>query len=222
MRSLAVIIGCWEIHQQPIHQTVVNNIISFIDNTDIDTVVLSSTHTAITNDNQGINKWFDYEKRMFYDEQGITWIRDLWQNTLPTGELAVNQRILNHNWSRSCVSMAHQWQLEYLLNHATPKFDRVWYFGIGWNIGVRRDGIGWGQLCDSIKYCQVEPLEIITKQTCIAVNSQPTEKVLLSCCKFDHPDFANSDWQNIDSDIYVKQGFDWDHSALTQYIPTTQ
>jgi hypothetical protein len=219
MRSLAVIIGCWGIHQQPIHQTIVKNIISFIDNNDIDTVVLSSTHTPITNDNQGSNKWFDYEKRMFYDEQGVTWIRNLWQDTLPDGELTVNQHILNHKWSRSCISMAHQWQLEYLLNHAEPKFDRVWYFGIGWNIGVRRDGIGWGQLCDSIKYRQVKPLEIITKQTCTAVNSQPTERVTLLNCRFDHPDFVNSDWQNIEADIYVKKDLEWDHRALSQYIP---
>lgn len=219
MKSLAVIIGCWEIHQQPIHQVVVDNIITFIDNTDIDTVVLSSAHTAINSDNQGFNKWFDQEKRMFYDEQGITWIRNLWQSSLTSPSIQINQKLLNHKWSRSCISMSHQWQLEYLLNSATPKFDRVWYFGIGWNMGIRRDHIGWGHLCESIKYHQVSSIEIATKQNCIVVNSQPNDQVPLKKCKFEHPDFTKSDWKNIESDVYIKQGLEWDHSALTQYIP---
>lgn len=222
MRSLAVIIGCWEVHQQPIHQSTVDNIISFVDNSDIDTIVVSSAHTMITPENQGYNKWFDHEKRMFYDEQGVNWIRNLWQYSLPSSKLAVNQHILNHTWNRDCISMSHQWQLEYLLNHATPKFDRVWYFGIGWNIGVRRDSIGWGQLCDSIRYQQVEPVDIITKKTCVVVNSQPHDRVSLDQCRFEHPDFTNSDWTNTELDVYVKQDLLWDHTALTQYIPIDQ
>jgi hypothetical protein len=222
MKSLAVIIGCWEMHQQPLHQIVVDNIISFISSNDIDTVVLSSAHTAIDIDNQGPNCWFDQEKRMFYDEQGITWIRNLWKTSLPTSNIRINQKILNHKWSRSCISISHQWQLEYLLNSARPRFDRVWYFGIGWNIGVRRDDIGWGHLCESIKYHQVLPVEISTKQNCIVVNSQPNDQVALDKCNFEHPDFANSDWKNTESDVYVKQGLEWDHLALTQYIPISR
>jgi hypothetical protein len=218
MKELAVIIGCWQIQQQPIHQTVVDNIISFIDNSNIDTVVVSSEHTAITIDNQGSNQWFENEKQMFYNEQGITWIRNLWKSSLPSATLAVNDRILNHLWNKNCISLSHQWQLEYLLNHAEPKFDRIWYFGIGWNIGMRRDSIGWGHLCDSIRYQQVSVLEIATKKSCSLVNSQPTEQVLLSQCRFAHPNFSNSDWQNIQDDTYVKQGLQWDHTALTQYI----
>jgi hypothetical protein len=117
------------------------------------------------------------------------------------------------------MSMSQQWQLEYLLNHSIPKFDRIWYFGIGWNIGVRRDNIGWGHLCDSIKFQQVELIEIATKQNCVAVNSQPYATIPLTERKFSYPDFNNSDWKITDSGEIVKQNLEWNHLLLEQYVP---
>ena len=220
MKSAAVIIGCWAIHQQPIHRTLVKNIVDYINcNTDIETVLLSNKRSHIT------NHWADVESRIFFDEQGVTWVREQWQkakqinsssNTVETDPL-----ILNQNWNnKQCISISEQWQLEYLLNHDLQDIQSVWYFGIGFNFGLRRDDIGWGHLCDLIRFNHVKPVDIMTRSDLVTVHCEPFSGRKPPQCDFEHPDFSGTDWKEVSPKTYKKTSLTWDHSAVTDFIPT--
>ena len=222
MSSVVIISGCWQQHQQPIHQDLVTNILSFIDGRDdIQSVLLSNRNGEID------SPWFDNERRIFSEEQGINWIRESWhtakKNTVITG-MQTNTQILQHDWkNRLCISISEQWQLEYLLTHDLDTVNNVWYLGIGFNMGLRREGIGWGNLCDSIRYRSIpRNLSILTKSDCVSVNCEPYSDKLPQLRKFAHPDFSKSDWKKIQHNTYKKTTLEWNHSDLTDFVPVDQ
>jgi len=215
MTSAAVIIGCWQEHQQPVHQEVISNIISFINNNKFSAILVSAAHNKLIKDNQGINNWIDSEERIFHSEQGVDWIRQQYQSAVKDRThrafATPNRLILDHNWQdKECISISEQWQLEYLLNHDLSYIDSVWYFGIGWNLGVKQDKIGWGQLCDLIRYKHVaRPINVLTNKTCVVENLEPYAGKHFTQCEFSHPNFIKTDWKETELNIYTKTNWDW-------------
>jgi hypothetical protein len=216
MTAAAIIIGCWQEHQQSIHQEITNEIISFINtNHDINTILISAEHNKITEENQGHNNWYNTEKRIFYDEQGVTWIRNHFLTaTEKRNRLAFStpcESILNYNWkNKNCISISEQWQLEYLLTRDFKNINQLWYFGIGWNLGVKQSGIGWGQLCDLVAYNHiVSSIQILTNRKCVAENLEPYSGKHFTQCQFAYPDFDRTEWKEKETDIYIKTNWQW-------------
>jgi hypothetical protein len=229
MTAAAVIIGCWEEHSQPIHQQIYQNIIDDINNNhNIKTVILSSCHVSIDTNNQGNNLWFDHEKEIFLDNQGVNWIRELWKRAQIDNQAAkfanVNQLILHHRWDdKFCISLSEQWQIEYLLNNVLDSTTEIRYYGIGWNFGVQRDPIGWGQLCNLIKFKHIRnPIDILVNRNCVAVNADHGSGKHYSKCRFEYPDFSKSDWQQIEHNTYIKKTPEWDYCNLADFVPVDQ
>ena len=106
--------------------------------------------------------------------------------------------------------MSEQWQLEYMMNHNLAHVKQVWYFGIGWNLGVKQSGIGWGQLCDLISHDHIRPqIDILTNRTCILENLEPYSGKHFTQCQFDYPVLTSTEWKETQPNIYIKTNWQW-------------
>ena len=214
MKSAAVIIGCWAEHQ-PRHQQLISNIIDFVSTDDFDTILVSAEHNKLDNNTQGPNNWIDTEKRIFYTEQGVDWIRQQYHSAVEKrNRLAfstASRSILDHDWQgKNCVAVSEQWQLEYMMNHNLAHVKQVWYFGIGWNLGVKQSGIGWGQLCDLISHDHIRPqIDILTNRTCILENLEPYSGKHFTQCQFDYPVLTSTEWKETQPNIDIKTNWQW-------------
>jgi hypothetical protein len=219
--GLAIIIGCWQQHLTELHQEVYQQIINFVcDSPAIQTVVISDKHTAITQD-----PWHKNTREIFFDSQGVDWIRRYYvelasRNAGSAFGVTVAETLLNCNWNnKTCIAISEQWQLEYLLRNDFSHIKNVWYFGVGWNVGVQRDYIGWGQLCDSVKFNHVpNTFNILTKKACCLVNVTTDPNVHYTKCVFEYPSFDHSDWDVVTDDIHVKTTRDWNYRR-ENFIP---
>lgn len=204
MKSAAIIIGCWEEHSHnPLIQKCFNTINStIVNNPDIETVWLSGNHVAIEK-----NTWYHTSNRIFYKEQGVDWIRRLWQVDQEDSFATVSNVIKSYDYGpRPQLIIWDGWQLEYLLNHEFKHIECLYYFGVGWNFGVKRDPIGWGQTCDLIKHNHVAPRKLATVKGCVLTNVQTHKNFRKT--DFGTPDFAEHNWQ-VENNIVVKQDLDW-------------
>jgi hypothetical protein len=204
MKSAAIIIGCWEEHyHNPLIRECFNNINSTImNNPDIETVWLSGNHVEVE-----MNDWYRLSNRIFLEEQGVDWIRRLWH--MDKGESFANiaDVIKWYNYSpRQQLIIWEGWQLEYLLNHEFKHIECLYYFGIGWNFGVKRDNIGWGQTCDLIKHNHISPRKLATVEGCVLTNLETHKDFRKS--DFATPDFTQHNWQ-FENNIIVKQDLNW-------------
>ena len=82
----------------------------------------------------------------------------------------------------------------------------MYYFGIGWNFGVKRDNIGWGQTCDLIKHNHISPRKLATVEGCVLSNLETHKDFRKS--DFATPDFTQHNWQ-FENNIIVKQDLNW-------------
>lgn len=205
-KSMAVIIGAWEQHQQHNIKECLSQIIKFIDSKScFQVTVLGGNHVIVDQTTQGINKWYDASRRLFVEHQGIDWMRRYWASK-DLGQVTWDTSIRDHAWNTECISIWEQWQLEYLLNHVYTDVKNVWYFGIG--LGVRRDPIGWGHLCDSIHYGTVRSnIDILTEKNCLLHNTMDHPDFVKTT--FTSLDFSNTDWCLVEDDIYVKSTSNW-------------
>jgi len=207
--GIAVILNAWEELTKPIHQVCFNTTLDVIVNRpEITAVFLAATHVDLNKNNQGPNLWFDNAERIFFTEQGVDWVRRFWKVEKNKTFAHHNPLIRDHNYQgKLCIALWEQWELEYLLNFQYPHVRNIWYFGSG--LGVRRDPMGWGQLCYLIKYKHVEPLNILAHKNGITVNNKDTSD--FKTCTFTFPDWENG-WNNfvqINDDIFCKQDLDW-------------
>lgn len=205
--SIAVILNAWHELDQPIHQKCFDTTLQVIDsNPSITTVLLAATHVTLTKENQGVNHWYDNSKRIFVDEQGVDWVRRYWNAPKEKGTVTHHPAIRDHNYQgKLCLAIWEQWELEYLLNHYLTSEKNIWFFGSG--LGVRRDPMGWGQLCDLIKYKHVRPMNILTHKFGISFNTKSGDNFRNS--QFTWVDWNQTDWKNIDNDILVKSTLEW-------------
>lgn len=201
--SIAIIIGCWEQHNNNKAISCYNNIINYINQNDhIHTVILSGNHCKIDQNNQGPNHWFRNSAEIFDYTQGVDWIRRYWNNYNNEKFFAEPSKIIkDFSWNKNCLMAFEQWQLEYLLNHIFVDTANIWYFGIGWKYGVMRDPIGWGSLSDLIKNNHVKKRNILTKEDCILADKS-----------LDLPNLNLFDWKKIEDTqlIYFKDSYYWE------------
>jgi hypothetical protein len=205
--GIAVILNAWSELDQDIQQKCFDTTLEVIDSIPgITTILLASVHVTLDQQNQGINCWYDNAKKIFVDEQGVDWVRRYWNVSRDPGFATHNPKIRDHDYQgKLCVAIWEQWELEYLLNHCLTQEKNIWYFGSG--LGVRRDPMGWGQLCDLIRYKHVRPMNILTHSQGITFNtrSQPDFRQ----AKFTWVPWDQTDWKHIGNDIYQKISLDW-------------
>lgn len=200
----AIIIGCWEEHyDNPMIRQCYKNINNEImSNKDIETVWLSGNHVPIEH-----NIWYENSDKIFNKEQGVDWVRRFW--FLDKGEEFVNTADVIkwfHYEGKTKLLLWEQWQIEWLLNHSFKHIDTLFYFGIGWNYGVKRDPIGWGQICDSINYGHIKNRKLVTKENCVLSNKNTDPDFRKTT--FDVPNFNEHNWKK-DSNYYVKMDLNW-------------
>jgi hypothetical protein len=207
--SMAIVIGCWEDHIHPSQKKLFQEILDFTNSCQqIEVVVVPNQHCVVTNP-----VWEESARSIFFDEQPVDWIRRYYTN-LQTKQFTRLSRLLdNDTWANKVrISIAEQWQLEYLLNHVYPHIKNVYYFGIGWNVGMQRDYVGWGQLCQSVKHKHVQPVNILTHETLSLVNASVNNNLHYTKCVFEYPDFSNNDWISLDHNgIRYKQDYNWSY-----------
>lgn len=207
--SVAIVIGCWDDHTQPIQTQLYQDILNFVNNTPaIEMVIVGSQHNTVAN-----SQWTSSAESIFLLEQPIDWIRRYYSN-LPQRQFTKLARSLDHDsWhGKNKIAIQEQWQLEYLLNHYYSHVENVYYFGIGWNFGVQRDQIGWGQLCNSITFKQTRPVNILTHEKLSLVNVSVNQTLHYTSCVFDYADFSNSTWQSTGNLLRFKQDYSWHYN----------
>lgn len=209
--SVAIIIGCWDKHTQPIQTKLYQDILNFVNTLpSIETVIVGNQHNTVANP-----QWKSTAESIFLLEQPIDWIRRYY-STLPQQQFTRLVESLDHDlWNKkNKIAIQEQWQLEYLLNHYYSHVENVYYFGIGWNVGVQRDYIGWGQLCNSITFKQIRPVNILTHEKLSLVNVSINQNLHYTACAFDYADFSNSTWQPIGNFLRCKQDYSWRYNEL--------
>lgn len=205
--GIAVIINAWQELDSKQQTSCCEQIISFLEaRPNIHCLVLAATHFEITDLNQGPNHWYSNTKRLLHDEQGVDWIRRYWHYRPQDCFASANAMIRDHDWQgRACLALWEQWQLEYLLNHPYAMIQNVWYFGMG--LGVRRDPLGWGQLCDLIKCGHVGAVNILMHKDCVLENLGDGKSY--KDATFIEPEFCEKDWQNLGDDVYLRRSLEW-------------
>jgi hypothetical protein len=205
--AIAVVLNAWADLDQPSHQQCFDTTLRVIDSMpSITTVLLAGTHVTLDQETQGPNCWFDNSKKIFVDEQGVDWVRRYWSVARDPGFTTHNSKIRDHNYQgKLCLGIWEQWELEYLLNHYLLQEKNIWFFGSG--LGVRRDPMGWGSLCDLIKHKHVRPMHILTHQHGIAFNTQSDSWYKKS--KFTWVNWDQTDWQDIGNNIRLKTTLEW-------------
>ena len=203
MKSAAIIIGCWEEHyHNPQVRKCYDAINSFImSSNDIETVWLSGNHVPVSG-----QIWYNNSYRIFFEEQGVDWIRRAWYQPKSENFANVADIIRLYHYNREQLMIWEGWQLEYLLNHTHKHIERLYYFGVGWDQGVKRDPIGWGQVCSLIEHNHIKNIQLATVKDCVLTNLQTRTK--MSNYQFATPNFAKHNWQISDS-LYIKQDLGW-------------
>ena len=204
MKSAVIITGCWQQHSHNAQvMAVYDAICSYItQHTDIDTVWLNSEHI-----NPHINPWYDNTHQMLYECQGVDWIRRAWSQSKPNTPFAdCSHTIRDHAYSREQLLVSEGWQMEYMLNHTHQHIRRLYFFGVGWDQGMKNDAVGWGQVCDLFTHEHVKPRELVTVEDCVLTNTETSNDI--STYEFATPDFAQHNWQLSDG-VYTKQDWTW-------------
>lgn len=222
MSNLVIVSGCWQHQQQDIQIECMQNICHAIDSMqNCAAVILSANHARLDTSHHD-RIWCDTERRYFFSEQGITWMRDSYLCELERRQQysnSVNLSISNHGFcGPELVAASLQWQLWYLLEHVYTQVDTVWYFGIGWNLGVRRDPIGWGHLLDLCRHHQItRPIAIKTRRQCTLVNVD-VFGTTHEHSRFTWPEF-DRDWTAQTQDVFVCADIDWQPEDRTCAVP---
>lgn len=210
--GIAVICNAWAELDQSIHHNSFQCTLKCIQNhAGISAVLLAATHVELTADNQGVNQWYSNSRDIFVEKQGVDWIRRLWfrsqhDNNFNFAQFHHNPYIKNADYQgRPCIAVWEQWQLEWLLNRYFVDVENVWYFGAG--LGVRRDPVGWAQLCDLIKYQHVRPINILTHKLGMLNNRCSNTDVTKS--DFEYIDWQEVNWIDVTDEVVCKVGLEW-------------
>jgi hypothetical protein len=216
--SMAIIIGCWQDHAQPIHKRLFQDILEFTNNCpQIEVVAVSTQHCSVQN-----SLWAQTADAIFFDEQPVDWIRRCYTNLSTKRFTNLNLFMDNNEWNNKVkISIVEQWQLEYLLNHVYTHVKNVYYFGVGWNVGVQRDYIGWGHLSQSIQHGHVRPINLLTHEKLSLVNTNTSNDHLhYTQCNFEYPDFSNNLWAQLaNTSLRYKQDYTWNYDKK-EYVRT--
>lgn len=203
MKTAAIIIGCWEEHTQPTVLECYERIVNTINrDSSIETVWLNGDHLQTMPE-----VWYSNSRQVFVEECGVDWVRRAFE-VAPRSQFATASHMITqqHFDNRLRLIVWEGWQVEYLLNHRFQHIERLHYFGIGWNKGVKRDHVGWGQTCDLMRHKHIRPRELVATPGCVLSNIAPHKDFRLF--EFDKPNFEEHNWQK-QNGLYVKKDLDW-------------
>ncbi len=204
MKSAAIITGCWQQHTHNAQVTAVYDAIcSYItQHTHIDSVWLNGEHV-----NTQIDPWHHNTHQFLYENQGVDWIRRAWTQSQQAPAFAdVADSIRDYAYGREQLLVSEGWQIQHMLNHTHQHIERLYYFGVGWDQGMKCDAVGWGQVCDLITHQHVKPRQLVTVPHCVLTNTGRSDQI--ETFEFVTPNFAEHNWQLHNSE-YHKQDWLW-------------
>jgi hypothetical protein len=110
------------------------------------------------------------------------------------------------------------WQVEYYLNRIVNA-DRVVVVGVGWNLGVRRDAVSWGRLCELRMWGNINSDMIIaTNIESTLTNVNPSKGILSKY--FKTPILENDDSWVKNGNYYYKINNIWNtRASINEHNP---
>ena len=193
--SLAVLIDCWDRPINPLHKIpssdIRRNILSFIDSSNINTVVMASY--SCPSDMRAQNIWNNNYHKLFNSSEVPNDIFDLYQSHLGSSEHLngqdeehTHQDILKYyNRTKFQISMLWLWELKYYLK-INPEIKNIYVFGAVWEICVKDRPLGYLSLSN------LEGINILTDTRCVKTIAS-TEYLDLS---------QDKNWIQLDDTIY--------------------
>jgi hypothetical protein len=186
--SIAILIDCWDNGDTPPNALLFSNIISFINNPLIKTVVLASYNARPEHINSNAI-WYRNYNELFYDKQPLRKIRDLssvhkfYQTEHPIE--TTDTRILNYQSSdKFQIAMNWSWELEYYLS-LNPEIKNVYVLGAAWESCIKIRPLGYEQLTE------INGINVLIDTTCI----------LTMDAKYPNPS-KDQNWQHIENNIW--------------------
>jgi hypothetical protein len=147
--SIAILIDCWDLGYSPPNNKLFENILEFVENPNIHTIVLASYNAKPEHLNSN-TIWYRNYNELFYDKQPLRKIQDLFNvHKLYTNIRKIettDPKILNYKSpSKFQISMHWTWQLEYYLS-LNPEIKNVYVLGASWEECVKMRPLGYEQL----------------------------------------------------------------------------
>lgn len=148
--SIAILIDCWAGDTRP-NALLYSNILNFLNNPNIETVVLAS-YNVDTEFRQSNTIWYENYHNLFFRKQSLRKVKHLYdlQKTynFTNYVLETDPRILNYvNPDKFQISMLWSWQLEYYLN-CNPRFKNIYVLGAAWEHCIKQRPLGYSQLTE--------------------------------------------------------------------------
>ena len=201
--GIAILIDNWEENIPSLDQTY-KNIVEFIHNNNIQTVVLATyEYNIFTHFN---TDWMNRSHQIFYDavsdKNKNAWrtavidhssisLRSPWAtkngNLLEDGRgRNTSDIILNMNYSGVKLFCHRAQEIVWYLDNHQPDVKNIWYFGQAWEMCVRDRALGYINLSTSLPH-----LSHLTKQDCVLKLNRT------------HPGHEHMEqWKQIHNDIY--------------------
>jgi len=149
--GIAILIDCWEhlTDQHKIYPETWNNIITAIENKNIQTVVLSTyTYDIKTHWN---SEWFTNAHHIFFNgnPRQEDWVRTLPESigTAPGYIYQTAKTIFDYEFSNQLKFMLHDSDmLKWYIEEVVPHIKNLWFFGCHWDLCLKERPIGFENL----------------------------------------------------------------------------
>ena len=186
--SIAILIDCWDLGDTPPNKILFANILKFIENPNIHTIILAS-YNARPEHLESDAVWYKNYNELFDMQQPLRKMKDLlnvhkiYQTNYPIE--TTDPRILHYESpSKFQISMNWCWQLEYYLS-LHPEIKNVYVLGTAWESCVKIRPLGYEQLTE------VNGINILTNPSCILTMDA------------EHPDLTNDkNWEQLTDTIW--------------------
>jgi hypothetical protein len=161
--SIAILIDCWYQGNSPPNSILFSNILKFIENPNIKTVILASYTRAEHIDSNAL--WYENYNDFFYKKQTHNRIRNLFTShkiyQTTHSVMTTDPRILYYtNNNKFQIAMNWYWEIEhYLVIHSEIK--NIYVFGTAWENCVRTRPLGYEELKRKF-----QNINIFTDPTC--------------------------------------------------------
>jgi hypothetical protein len=186
--SIAILIDCWNHGDTPPNDVLFSNILKFIKNPSIKTVVLASYNARPEHVNSNAI-WYRNYNELFYDKQPLRKIQDLFNvHKIYQTEHSIettDPRILHYiDDGIFQIAMNWSWELDYYLT-LHPEIKNVYVLGAAWESCVKIRPLGYEQLTE------INGINILIETTCILTMDAK------------HPDLSKEkDWQHVENNIW--------------------
>lgn len=190
--SIAILIDCWDLGDTPPNARLYSNILDFLKNSNIETVVLASYHANAEMRNS-TDIWYENYDTLFFKTQPLRKVKNLYnlQKIYHFTDYArrTDPRILNYVCSdKFQIAMLWSWQLEYYLQW-NPRFKNIYVLGAAWEQCIKKRPLGYSQLTE------ITNANILIETNCI-LTLDATHPVLTN----------DQEWQQITDTIWKYYG----------------